>query len=89
MFKKFYPAKKKKKNEILIIKQDELKEIVYSPHDEQQSSGPRPAKLCWDQYIFSELYKNKFKNFIWTSNIKFSFEDWVYMIENINLIFTL
>jgi hypothetical protein len=28
-----------------------------SPHDEHQSSGPRPVKLCSDQYIFQFLFR--------------------------------
>ena len=32
-------------------------EILFSasPHDEHRSSGPRPAKLCSDKYIFRLL----------------------------------
>ena len=43
---------------------------VFSPHDEQRSSYPRPVKFCSDQSIFSfylelqNVYKNKFKNLI-------------------------
>ena len=46
------------------------------PHEEHQSAGQRPVKLCWDQTnnsFYLELYKNKFKNLIRTSKFIFSF----------------
>ena len=51
--------------------------LSYSPHDEHRSSGPRPVKLFSDQLIFffKELYKNKFKNLMWTNKFKCSFQE--------------
>ena len=42
----------------------------HSPHDEHQSSGPRPINLS---IIYLELYKDTFKNLIRTNKFKLSF----------------
>jgi hypothetical protein len=47
-----------------------------SRHDEHWYSGQRPVKLCSGLYgFYLELYKDKFKNFIWAIKFKFSLPD--------------
>jgi hypothetical protein len=63
-----------------------LKQKIYlyysSPHNEHRSSQPKTSKTLLAPVNFSsfnlELYKNKFKNFIWTSKFKFSFRGLIY-----------
>ena len=51
--------------------------VGYSPHDEHWSLGPETSKTLFGPVNFFsfylELYKNKFKNLIRTSKLKFSF----------------